>query len=253
MADYEIGVIRRLKTLDRQVERLETQEPAPRSAMSVFLHLPALRGFWPLTNTLDGTKVFDLSGSGLDLDVGSGVTLSASGKASYADFATGYIQRTNETALQITGTESYVGNPGLTLGGWFYLDTLQLTQLIGKGSAYSLVYSSSSNGAYFALTSGSSNLTPLIPLSVSTWYFVAGRFTPSTEMKIWVNTATEVKTSSIPATLNGSNTNHLTIGKDSGGSSRYLDGRAACCFLCASAVPDEMILELYQASKVLFG
>jgi hypothetical protein len=60
-----------------------------------------------------------------------------------------------------------------------------------------------------------------------------------------------MNTTSIPVALNNS-TGGFAIGAQSDGS-QTMDGKAALCFLCANALPDEQIDILYQQSKILFG
>lgn len=95
--------------------------------LSMYTLLPGLRGFWPMS-------LFDSSGNCLDASPNAH-TLTYSGNprycldglAPYLKFGgTDYLIRADEADFDIIGTEGYVNSNlrGLTIGGWFYFETL---------------------------------------------------------------------------------------------------------------------------------
>lgn len=228
-----------------------------------FLGLPGLRGYWPL-NAFDSTgAALDLSGNGRTLTYNGNPTYNFTTQgASYADLdGTGdYLSRADEGGLDILGTESYVASAvrGLTLGGWFYFDSLATQSVCVSKTAgaaadtsYWLEANSSvarflvSDGAVFQIGVGATTLL------VSTWYFLAGRFIPSTEARVFLNGASDgVDTSGIPAALINSAAG-FNIGARNGG--LLMNGRASNCFLCAMALGDTTIDNIYQNTKAFYG
>jgi hypothetical protein len=161
-----------------------------------------------------------------------------------------------EAGLDITGTESYVAGAarGLTLGGWFWQDA----------AASFAVYTGKAGGTYAYLLYNPGPLSPgdnvrfqitdTTPTSYSVdgslggfnkWVWLVGRFTPSTELKLWCNLTTWTNTSGIPASIRTT-----TAGYDVGNS---LVGRASCCFVCAAALSDAILSSLYQQTRGAFG
>lgn len=228
------------------------------------LGLPGLRGAW--LGAVDATgSLLDQSGNGLTLSRNGGVAYTVVGKALCADFdgATGYLNRADEAALDITGSESYISTAdrGLTIGGWWYPDVINSVakHLISKwnGSLNQrshVLAIDAQNRFQFFVSSDGIGLVGVpdgvnLP-SAGQWYFVVGRYRPSTEMAIFVNRNKTASTTSIPASIYSS-TAPFRIGA-SGDSAFWFDGRAALVFICAAALPDEAIYALYDSTVGLF-
>lgn len=228
-----------------------------------FLGLPGLRGYWPMS-------AFDSSGNAIDQS-GNARTLTYNGNPTYnyttqggpyCDYdGTGdYHSRADEAGLKITGTETYVATAqrGLTLGGWFWFDsTAGQPTLLGKhdnasatGSAY-LLYMIS--GAANLVVYNSSSIYEVVGSAISTgqWYFVAGRYTPSSELAIWVNETKTTDTSPTPPASLNDVAAAFQIGGRAGGS--LIDGRAGMCFACAMILTDTAIDNIYQNTKAFYG
>jgi hypothetical protein len=86
------------------------------------------------------------------------------------------------------------------------------------------------------------------------WYFLAGRFSPSAQIKIWwgsvFNLRTAENTTSIPASLyNG--TALFGIGAQSGGAS-FMDGAISRVGLYNMAIPDQFIDVVFQRTRQIY-
>jgi hypothetical protein len=176
-----------------------------------------------------------------------------------------YLARADETDLDILGTEAINASSvrGLTLGGWFWFDALSggtARGIIGKnvvtGNQRSYVifitvadvfqFAVSVDGT--ATTTVNSTVTP----ATGQWYFMVGRFIPSTEISIFVNGTETPNTTSIPASIFNS-TAAFEIGRFLANNANVIDGRATFCFLSMNALPDAWIFSLFEQSRVLFG
>lgn len=176
-----------------------------------------------------------------------------------------YFSHADAAAFDISGTETVVqafpSYRGLTLGGWFYFDlaTIDTNEfLIGKArqaasasSSYHLFRRATDEKIVFFVSDGT--ITGVASEAVTSvgWRFLVGRYTPGSELKVWVNSSTGINTTSIPSSLQNTS-QPFTIGADALSGS-FFDGLASLCFLCAAAVPDVMIETFYQYSKVLFS
>jgi hypothetical protein len=231
------------------------------NAISMHLGLLGLRGFWGMAAIGPSGGVRDQSGMGQDLShIDAQYTLNA--VTPYADLngTTAYLLRADEAALDIIGTESHIASAyrGLTLGGWFWFDRLGVFEgLMGKALGGNLAYAiqklNTNVVRFFMSTNGTTTVAANHTTASVTgsWHFFVGRFTPSTEVALFYDKVKVVNTTSIPATINNSNSN-FEIGRATG-ATQFLDGRAALCWLCSAALPDYVIISLYHHTRALFG
>lgn len=232
--------------------------------ISLFQTIPGLVGFWPMSSVeLSTGDAYDLSGQGRTLLYnGNPVYRLHNDLVPYLDFdGTGDIlTRADETDLDILGTETIYANPGLTIGGWFWSDSIATQMaLTGKflaaGDERSYLLQFVSGGANFGVSSLGTAATVVTvssaALATGAWYFVVGRFTPSVELAVFVNGVKVINTFSIPASIFNSAAG-FTIG-GAAGSLLLLDGRASLCFLSANALPDSFIDRLFRTTKTAFG
>lgn len=226
-------------------------------ASSMHLSLPGLRGFWPFSSVDEAGNLYDLSGQARTLtDNGGIVTLAAANSIfPYGDFNSGssqYYSRADEAGLSITGA--------LTIGGWFYFETIPASSMgcisknepTGNQRAYTL-FRHSNNFARFQVSSNGTATVAVDSVATfaqDTWYFLAGRYTPSTEVAVWVDDEKTVNTTSVPAAIFDS-TAIFAIGRTDG--SNYLNGRAAFCFVSAMALSDATIDVVRGRMKPLFA
>lgn len=231
-----------------------------------FLGLPGLRGYWPM-NAFDGIgNAIDQSGQGRTLTYNGNPKYSVTSQGGpYLDLdGTGdYLSRASESALAITGTESYViaASNGLTLGGWFWTDVTpaSFNGMITKSNLATQrsieLYLNSSRQVVIQMTDDGATLdaqatnTTTVP-TTGQWFFAAGRFVPSASLDVYVNSSKVSDTSSIPASIFNCTT-AFNIGAFNGAS--LWDGRIGLCFLCAMALSDTAIDTIYDNTKASYG
>ena len=255
--------IRALRGEIAALRAIETPALSFGGVVAQMLGLPGLRGLWPMSVFDSGGNAQDVSGHGHHLTYNGNPTYNVDGGVPYIDLdGTGdYLSRADEADLDITGGEAYVAAPGLTLGGWFYVDAQDdYDNLMGKHASgsqvsYRLQLSSAANARFgFVITTDGvtdialSSASGSVPTGV--WRLCVGRYIPSVSMHTFVNGAWTSLTTGIPASLH-SGTAPLEIG--SRAASALLDGRGSLCFLCASALSDATIDRLFQTSRGLFG
>lgn len=246
--------------LNREARRMERQEAKPLGPSlgefyGNYFGLHRLRGYWPMSSTSETPTVLDLSGQARTLSFGGTVVISVYNDfAPYMDFngTTGYLFRADEAGLDITGT--------LTFGGWFWADAgAAIAGLMCKWSnaaanqSYALRYTGS-NTVQVLIGDGaaSKTLNSTVTFTNDAWHFVVGRFSPSTELAIFVNGTWTKNTTSVPAALVNSN-QELSIGRLNVTNGQYLDGRAGKCFLSAAAQSDTFINYLWNRDRVIYG
>lgn len=257
-----------VKQLDSEFQRSYDSSFAWESLCSSYLALPVLRGFWPMSS-IGGSGQAMETGSGANrllTNVNTALALAWPQPAMY--FQTGnseYLYAVDASPYDILGTEAYVHTSyqGLTIGAWVYFDAIgQDHGLIGKwsvaaGNRSYLLYVSSGNIFTFLV---SVNGTDIIQVTHTTtaaadqWYFVVGRYDPSTEVKIWVNDIAVINTTSIPAALHNGNADFQIGAYGTNGVSvdDYMEGKVSCGFLCAAMLPDNIIRRLYYRTRPAF-
>lgn len=246
---------------DKQVDNLsgkfqKRNEPnfALANVLSTFLGLPRLRGLWPM-GIEDGSNVIDQSGQGRALTQDGSPTFPTTGLVSYVNLPTNsdYLHRASEAGIQITGA--------LTAGGWFRTARAATLSFINKWNQSAVNYRSWTirriTGTLIAraLVSSNGTLETRVDGGVipdNTWTFLAMRYTPSTELAIFVNRAKSVNTTSIPAAIYNNTSVFLRFGQEAG-PANIMVGDAFMGFLCAAAVPDAMLYNCYEQSRALFG
>lgn len=258
-----------LLDVERRLHSLETLESADNGIYAEFMQLPVLRFFVPLSSVDDTGMAYDVSGQARHFTYNGNPTYnvysSATGTfAPYIDLdGTGdFLSRADEAGLDILGTEASVatGVKGLTIGGWFWFDSVTGTRgVFGKWndvgvnqrsyvifmSGATPVFYMSSNGTAAAGITGAN-------LSTGAWYFLVGRFNPSTEIALFVNTVKTTVTAAVPAAIFNSTSSAKMPAGDVGGATNYFDGRGALLWLCASLVSDSQIARIYHATRHLF-
>jgi len=158
------------------------------------------------------------------------------------------LSRADEAGLDITGA--------LTFGGWCWLDALPgvnnpgfISKHGGSGArAYSLQTGSLDICRFAISTDGIATfVVDSAALQINRWYFMAGIFNPAVSISVFLN---DVKTTaSVSAASLFNSAAELKIGQ---GVTNFLNGRAALCFLCAAALPDDLSLSLYARTRGAF-
>jgi len=255
-----------LPHVHRVQERLATLETPFTPIVSSFLALPGLVGFWPMSSVdVSSGDAYDVSGQARRITYTGNPTYNAyNNSVPYIDFdgAGDYLALTDAADLDIIGNEAHNASAvrGLTMGGWFWSDSIATQYaLMGKflaaGNQRSYWLQFASSQANFAVsTDGVStaiNVSNGTNLTTGAWYFVVGRFIPSTQIAVFVNNVKTSNTTSIPATI-FSGTADFDIGAFSGGV-LPLNGRASMCFLCANQLSDSLISNLFSATRGWFN
>lgn len=258
-ATFEQDTTNKILRLEQKVEQLGILD-SPIDLISPFLALPGLVGFWPMSSVQRSTgNAYDLSGQGRTLTYNGNPTYNIyNNLVPYIDLdGTGdYLSRTDETDLDILGTETIYNSAvrGLTLGGWFWFDSLTVSSnrhIIGKGipgvdanPSYSMwVWTGSTTSINFWAIGASTGSTGII-CPTGQWVFCVSRWIPSTSVKMWANSSTATSTSTIPASLNNSAYTFYIMDQ--------IDGRASLCFLCANALSDTRISVLFEQTRGAF-
>ena len=211
-------------------------------------------------------EAIDVSGHDLHLTYTGNPVYGYQGLAPYIAFdGTGdYLSRTDTANLDISGTET-IYDPsvrGLTFGGWFYRSVAGTEHsLISKWNTYLtnqrsyMLYVNSSDQVVFSVsTDGTSvvSVTHTETIATNQWTFIAGRFKPGSELKIWKNLTARTNTTGIPASIFNSTAN-FNVGAYANGSLGLFTGRASLCFLSAMYLNDYFITNFYHQTRALFG
>jgi hypothetical protein len=228
--------------------------------------LPGLVGLWPMSSVQRSTgNAYDISGQGRTLTYTGNPTYNIYNNfMPYIDFDGNgdYLSRADETDLDILGTEATnaAAVRGLTIGGWFWIDTIPgvAAGYIGKWAvaagnqrAY-LVYQSPTQIIFSASNNGVAVLNVAVNnTATGVWKFLVGRLIPSTSSSIFVdNIETQNNVGIIASVFNS--TAAFEIG--SFDVAVYpLDGRATLCFLSHQAFSNALINAMWQQSRILFN
>ncbi len=235
-------------------------------AISTMLALPGLRGLWPMSVFASGGDALDLSGCDKTLTYNGNPTYhyAALHPHIYFDGTGDYLSRPDEAHFDISGTESYVAAymQGLTLGGWFYFNANGASNgaigkwLTGGNQQAYLLYRTNTNVINFLVSYDGSNNSGAnsgaYTTIAQTWHFCVGRFTTSNrEAAVWLDEHKAVATLGVLYTSIFNSSAALEIGRGDG--SLYLTGAASLVFLCAAALSDAQIYNVYHQTRALFG
>lgn len=236
-------------------------------AISLFQNIPGLVGFWPMSSVQTSTgNVYDLSGQARTLTYNGNPTFNVyNSVAPYIDLdGTGdFLSRADEADLDITGAETInaASVRGLTVGGWFWWDVAGAEESViskytttGNQRGFILEKSSSDFPKFVVSVDGAATTSATSTAAVATggWYFLVGRFTPSTELAVFQNNTKYTNTTSIPASV-FVNTAPLLVGGINAGALLLLNGRSSLCYLSNQALPDAFITSLYNSTKSMFS
>jgi len=252
-----------------------------KSIVSSWAEIPLLRALWSASsiNFQATDRVRDLAGGGFHLTSNNtplwgyqSATLIPVGQ--FAASSSQYISRTDAGGLgidwaDIIGNEGHIisAQRGLTLGGWYLFETKAPTtseSLISKWNnttnhrSYLIArMSGTTNSRFYISTNGVATVSvtgPALPAD-ETWYFVVGRFDPSTALDIFVNPAYPSdytqNAAGIPATIYNSNASLVIMSRAS--LSWYCSGYWSIGFLSAGYLSDSIIWQLFEQSRTMFN
>jgi hypothetical protein len=183
------------------------------------------------------------------------------------DGAGDYVDRADETDLDILGIETIfpAAIRGLTYVGWYWLNNpaalaTQALMFKGTNTAGTLAYwllklNTGPDMAFRVSVDGTAvtSVTSTVSLVANTWYFIWGRFVPSTSLDIGINQTITSNAVAVPASIFNS-AQPFAIGGIGGTSpAAALPGRASFCALSANALSDTCLLNLYNSTRTMFG
>jgi len=264
-------LIRNSGLLTQRVTRQETGSGGGTTLGEVygqFQGLPGLRGLWYPGSVDNAGSLYDISGQGRTLSVGAGaptVNMLNNNLAPYQFYGGGGVHtRPSEAGLQISGLETSIASSlrGLTMGGWFTVNNTGtrygLMQKYTTGTnqrSYALwVFETGTVPQFYVSSNGTAVTTigsSVAPLTAGAWYFIVGRYVPSTSVDIYVNGVKTTNTTTIPASIFNTSTSPFDIARFDAGS--LLVGAMGLGFLCAAALPDTLLTYLFARSRALFG
>jgi hypothetical protein len=223
---------------------------------SLFNNLPRLVAYWPMNDIDENTRTADRSHLGRELGCTPCPTSKNNGLISYLDFvraSSHFLYRGSEPGLEIEDS--------LTIGGWLWFDTEStgnatglLSKWLEAGNERSYVlYKTAGNAFTFSISTDGTAVTTVGDVAanyaISKWFFIVGRFAPSSQLALFVNGIWYTNVAAIPATIHS---NQVMLNAGRYNESNYLDGRMCHSFLCSSAVPNVFIEALYAHTKALF-
>lgn len=235
-----------------------------------FENLPGMRGLWTAASVDSSGIMYDRSTQGRSLLYNGNPTISIYNNLipywSY-DGTGDFHSRNTDSGTEITGLETTIAAAyrGLTFGGWFWLDaqlgggTPLISKFLTTGNQRSyMLYSVTGSfpGRLTMLVSADGTVTTTVTSPANNtfaqgeWFFAVGRFTPSTELACFLNGVKTINTTSIPASIFASTAGFNQFGFNTG--SVVSNGHCALTFLCAAALPDELINHLLVSSRVVF-
>ena len=231
------------------------------SVMAELLRVPGRPCVWDVSSRLSDA-VPDLSGARCHMTPNNSPTFGGAGRASYVDLdgTDQYLSRDNTAGERVNITGA------VTVGGWFWTDTLAYGTtdrgFIGKWNAtgdqrsYLVLFNDSSNKAEFSVSRLGTNATVTTisgpVLVASTWYFIVGRFTPSTNVEIYVN-GTWYSGGSGPASIYDCSGDFNIGAFDNGTATTVLNGRANLLLATPAALSNSAVTRLYQRTRGLRG
>lgn len=200
----------------------------------------------------------DFSGNGLNL---SPSIVLAYQKGGYVNFTSmSDLLRLDNALLDISGTEGYIDPAmrGLTLGGWFRPDeiTPSAQSLVSKwGDAASRSYNLSLSGSVMNLSisdDGTAYTTSVGgSVSASQWHFLVGRFVPGATQAVWIDGAKFEQVTTRASAYNSAAALHICSNGET--TPKVMPGDVARVFLCAMALPDAWVGDLFTFSRTEFG
>lgn len=226
------------------------------SQEDIFVRLPGLRGYYPMGIRNSSGNVVDHSNADASL-VQTGICPVGYDGDSFAHLGNGTNYLGGGSSFAITGAETFITAAlnGLTVGGWFMIDSLPaanagLISRSGLTPDYGYTLDVNLNGQHSFGMSGNGAATfaaSSIAVAISVWRFIVGRFIPSTEVAVFVDGDKTANTTAIPATCFVS-TASFEVGRHFADNTRIAHAKARDVFVCASALSDALIEEIRTTS-----
>ena len=222
----------------------------------IFVTLPGLVAYWPGGIRDMNGDIVDHSSAGYMLTIVGTSRVGYDGK-SYTEMGPTTEYAYSAAVAAFWGFETWVTAAirGFTVGGWFNINALQpgnggLLSRDGIASDRGWVMFQQSTGeiGFGVSLSGSSVVSVVGPtMPLSSWHFLVGRFIPGSELAIWIDGNKTTNVTAIPAAANGA-AQRFEIGRFSANNATISDGKWRDVFLCATALPDDLINDLRLGS-----
>lgn len=234
-----------------------------KSCVSQYQVLTGLRGFWPLGSTGSLGNAVDFSQQTRILTKNGDPLYGYTGLIPwvYFDGAGDYFTRADEAGLDTLGTEAYMHADyrGMTVGGWFKFDDgtpagaeYMMSKRAGAGNISWYLAHNPGGTVNFIVSDDCTALEAATSVGTTgtDWVFVAGRFDPSAEVAVFLNSE-KVTTPTAMASVCNSTADFNISGYNNG--TALMTGYASLCFLSAAMLSDGIIYSLYHQSRAMFG
>lgn len=266
MANTQIYNAETVNNLATVFPRRNEHSYARGSVSSLYLNLPGLRAYYPM----GAHKVVAGDVFARDIACGFDAQLSAAdvqfgndGINQMATFVSGgTMTYPNDAQFQITGTENYIAEPGLTVGTWVRFRNVAAgveQAILGKTNTtlndrgYWLG-KDVDDQALFTISQDGAASTPAAfnaPMTMEEWHFICGvAYASDSSLDIWQDNGRVRYLFGIPSIFNSSQ--DLTIGYYEDGADFFLDADLAHLFVCAYALPSVAVKTLQQLTRPLF-
>lgn len=257
------GMLRSLMDLQDRTERIETVDLPLPELLPPFHRFCALREYWSMARCNNNLNILGLNGNNLSKN--GTPFMGHDGLVPYVYLpGASHLFHADAGVFDILGTETFTiaGSRGLTILGWFWIDTLTESGLISKWTAagnqmaYLLTYDNAASNFRFQTSNtgaavASSIISTAHAIVIDQWYFVAGRLEPGASTDIMVNGVWDRNAIGAPAALFNSNA-QLQIGAYNGGLNE-LHGRVSSIPICSAQETDQVINHAFQATRGLYG
>ncbi len=228
------------------------------SQKDIFIRLPGLEEYWPCGIRLNGGALADHARGGVHLSEVGAVPTGFDGD-SYAHLGNGVNYFSGSGVGGITGSETYIDATirGLTIGGWFMMDTQPVGNadvFISKDDVppqrgYRLDWTAANVPRFGASGTGAAVIFANAPAStIGVWHFIVGRYTPSTEIAVFVDGDKTSNTTAIPATIFVSSS-PFQVGRRGTDDTSIPHAKARDLFICAAALEDDIIAAIRANSQ----
>jgi len=246
------------------------------NVMSMYAQLPGLTAFYPGVVGNPPTslgQLRDLSGAGVHMSRTSAPYEEADSTGLrrwlHFDGTDDYWFTVDNAYNSILGTETSMASAirGLTVMAWVRPTSAPgavgtvASKWLTTGNQRSWELRRLASGVASFVVSGDGSATANINstnvLAQDEWRFVAGRFTPSAQVRVWegftYGLVTNENATSVPATLFDS-TDNLAIGaiNTSGTAAEFWAGDLSLIALCRAALPDLFIESIFNLTRPLF-
>lgn len=223
------------------------------SQKDVFIRLPGLEQYYPGGIRTPSGQLADHAKGGAHVNQVGAVPTGFDGDA-YVHLGNGVNYFTVLNVGSITGTETYISSSirGFTVGCWIMVDTTPPSAAHGIISrdgvapqrGHLLTWDNLDQPRFAMSGTGAAIVSAVAPPSTTgVWHFIVGRFTPSTEVAVFVDGDKTVNTTAIPSSMFVSSQN-FEVGRRGNSDGAIIHAKMRDMFICAAALEDDIIADL---------